>query len=101
MQSARAQRVWFRSRSISTSHASSHLLLLNRVLHDIIETRIHVLVIRRRKKGEGMVDAKASESAANTQGHRQIHPLHPTSLLAMPKIAAWNGLDIEYHLQPP
>jgi AraC family transcriptional regulator len=62
---------------------------------------MHVLVIRRRKKGEGMVEAKASESAANTHGNRQIHPLHPTSLLAMPKVAAWNGLDIEYHLQPP
>ncbi|HEX6555656.1 MAG TPA: AraC family transcriptional regulator [Ktedonobacteraceae bacterium] len=48
-----------------------------------------------------MVDAKASESAANTQGHRQTHPLHPSSPLAMPKIAAWNGLNIEYHLQPP
>ena len=62
---------------------------------------MHVLAIRRWKKGEGMVDAKASESAANTHGHRQIHPLHPTSLLAMPKVAAWYGLDIEYHLQPP
>jgi AraC family transcriptional regulator len=48
-----------------------------------------------------MVDAKASEGAANTQSHRQIHSLHPTSPLAMPKIAAWNGLNIEYHLQPP
>jgi AraC family transcriptional regulator len=48
-----------------------------------------------------MVDAKASEGVANTQSHRQIHPLHPTSLLTMPKIAAWNGLNIEYHLQPP
>ena len=48
-----------------------------------------------------MVDAKASEGTANTQSHRQIHPLHQTSLLAMPKIAAWNGLNIEYHLQPP
>ena len=47
-----------------------------------------------------MVDTKASEGAVNTQSHRQIHPLHPTPLLAMPKIAAWNGLNIEYHLQP-
>ena len=48
-----------------------------------------------------MVDVKASESAANTQGHRQTHPLYPSSPLAMPKFAAWNGLNIEYHLQPP
>lgn len=48
-----------------------------------------------------MVDVKASESAANTQGHRQTHSLHPTSPLVMPKSAAWNGLNIEYHLQPP
>lgn len=48
-----------------------------------------------------MVDVKASESAANTQGHRQTHSLHPSSPLAMPKIAAWNGLTLEYHLQPP
>lgn len=27
--------------------------------------------------------------------------LHPTSLLAIPKFAAWNGLNLEYHLQPP
>ncbi len=48
-----------------------------------------------------MVDAKASEGAANTQGHRQTHPLHSSSPLAMPKIAAWNGITIEHHLQPP
>ena len=70
-------------------------------LQGIIERRIHALVIRRRTKGEGMVDAKASESAANTQGHRQIHPLHTSSPLIMPKSATWNGITIEHHLQPP
>jgi len=48
-----------------------------------------------------MVDAKTSESATNTQGYRQIDPLHPSSPLAMPKSATWNGLTIEHHLQPP
>src|SRR5258708_21089158 len=48
-----------------------------------------------------MIDAKTSESATNTQGYRQIDPLHPSSPLAMPKSATWNGLTIEHHLQPP
>jgi AraC family transcriptional regulator len=48
-----------------------------------------------------MADLKASESAANTQGHRQIYSLHAALPLAIPKSAAWNGLNLEYHLQPP
>src|SRR5258708_26204455 len=48
-----------------------------------------------------MIDAKTSESATNTQGYRQIDPLNPSSPLAMPKSATWNGLTIEHHLQPP
>src|SRR5260370_1799528 len=52
-------------------------------------------------KGEGMIDTKTSESATNTQGYRQIDPLHPSSPLTMPKSATWNGLTIEHHLQPP
>src|SRR5258706_334568 len=48
-----------------------------------------------------MVDTKVSESAINTQGYRQIDPLRPSSPLAMPKSATWNGLTIEHHLQPP
>jgi hypothetical protein len=48
-----------------------------------------------------MIDATTSESAATIQGSRQAHPLNPSSPLAVPKVGTWNGLNVEYHLQPP
>jgi AraC family transcriptional regulator len=48
-----------------------------------------------------MFDTKAYENEAQTQGDRQIHPLHPSSPLILPKSATWNGINIEHHLQPP
>jgi AraC family transcriptional regulator len=48
-----------------------------------------------------MVEAKDSESAVNTQGHRQIQPLHSSSPLLIPKSAGWKGISIEHHSQPP
>jgi len=48
-----------------------------------------------------MFDTKAYENEAQTQGDRQIHPLHPSSPLILPKSATWNSINIEHHLQPP
>ena len=48
-----------------------------------------------------MIDAQISESAIDTQGYRQIDPLHSSLTLVMPRCATWNGLTIEHHLQPP
>ncbi|MBV9232004.1 MAG: helix-turn-helix transcriptional regulator [Chloroflexi bacterium] len=47
------------------------------------------------------MDAKDSEGDVNTQGHRQIYPLHSSSQLLLPKSATWKGIGIEHHLQPP
>jgi len=46
-----------------------------------------------------MVDANASKRAA--QGYRDIYPLHTASPLILPRSAAWNGINIEHHIQPP
>ncbi len=48
-----------------------------------------------------MVDTKASARPDKTQNQRQIYPLYPTLPIALPKVAAWNGLNLEYHFQPP
>jgi AraC family transcriptional regulator len=51
--------------------------------------------------GKGMVNTTAPEHANDTQDLRQIAALDPSSSLVLPRVATWNGLNLEYHAQPP
>ncbi len=48
-----------------------------------------------------MVDTNASKGNIPAQGYRDIYPLHTASPLILPRSAAWNGINIEHHIQPP
>src|SRR5581483_5855953 len=47
------------------------------------------------------MDAKDFEGDVNAQGRRQMHPLHSSLPLLIPKGATWKSIGIEHHLQPP
>lgn len=48
-----------------------------------------------------MVDTNASKGNIPAQGYRDIYPLHTASPLILPRSAAWDGINIEHHIQPP